>query len=197
MSASLAIASASCTSERATRSEPPTSETARSASRRCSPTRLGRRAGDVPAEAARLALLVGEDAGERGDDLDVRARLLAERPLAAARGLLGAEDVEPPLQEAPRVGEVDLLLVGVGPPNPQLLEVEALDALDERGASTRSIRRRPPARNSVTAADYSVRCRCVVTSSHCASGSPRARTARCVRRRRPGRATAGRRAGRR
>src|ERR1044072_3127908 len=36
------------------------------------------------------------------------------------------------------------------------------------GASTRSIRRRPPGRNSVTAADYSVRARCVVKSSHSA-----------------------------
>src|SRR3954469_7513834 len=93
----------------------------------------GRGAGDVAAEAAGLPLLVGQDPRERGDDLDVRARLVAEGTVAAARGLLGAQDVEAALQQPARVGEVDLLLVGVGPADAQLLEVDALDVLDEGG----------------------------------------------------------------
>src|SRR4051812_2080686 len=67
----------------------------------------GAGAGDVAAEAAGLPLVVREDPGEGGDDLDVRARLVAEGPVAAARGLLGAQDVEAALQQPARVGEVD------------------------------------------------------------------------------------------
>jgi hypothetical protein len=82
------------------------SETSRSTRRRCWSAR-GRQQHPRDGLEAAARVLVGEDAGELVDQLaDVAVAVLGPA------GQLGADDVEPALEQATQVGGVGLLLVG-------------------------------------------------------------------------------------